>query len=117
MWRCFHGVQALVWGLVMDGQSDWTSRDDNRDSLLGIAGGGALRFALLFGSAAVALALILAPIVDNQTRKFVGSPGVDTMTTGSVQQGSRYTIRRSVLQESPRAICVIGENGVRSGNC
>jgi hypothetical protein len=104
-------------GCVMDRQSDWTSEDDNRESLLGIAGVGALRFALLFGSAAVALALILAPIADGQTRSFVGSPGVDTITTGTVQQGGRYTVRRSVLQDSPNAICVIRENGTRNGNC
>lgn len=101
----------------MDRHSDWSSDDDNQESLLGIAGMGALRFALLFGSAAVALALILAPIVDSQTRSFVGAPGVDAMTTGSVPQGGRYTIRRSVLQNSPNAICVIRENGSRNGNC
>lgn len=101
----------------MDRQSEWASEDEGRGSLLGIAGMGALRFTLLFGSAAVALALILTPIVDSQTRDFVGSPGVDTITTGSVQQGGNYTIRRSVLQESPNAICVIRANGVRSGNC
>ncbi len=101
----------------MDHRSEWASSDASRESLLGIAGGGVLRFALLFGSAAVALALILAPIVDNQTRSFVGSPGVDTMATGSIQQNDRYTIRRSILQDSPNAICVIRENGARSGNC
>lgn len=78
---------------------------------------GALRFTLLFGSAAVALALILAPIAENQTRDLVGSPGVDSITTGSVAQNGRYTVRRSVLQDSPNGICVIRENGSRSGNC
>jgi hypothetical protein len=84
---------------------------------------GILRIALLFGSAAVALALIIAPIADSQTRSYVaqdgGPVGVDTMTTGSIKGGGRdlYTIRRSVLQSSPEAVCVIRADGSRTGDC
>jgi hypothetical protein len=103
----------------MNSEAEWQSIRGDRGAIFGIAGMGVLRITLLFGSAAVALALIIAPIADSQTRQFVqgGPDGVDRMTTGSVPTGGGYTIRRSVLQSSPNAICIIRDNGVRSGNC
>jgi len=85
------------------------------------AGMGILRITLLFGSAAVALALIATPFLDSQTRSQSGRDGfagnVDTMSTGSVGHRDTYTLRRSVLQPLPSSICVIRENGTRSGDC
>ena len=88
------------------------------------SGLGILRITLLFGCAAVALALIIAPIADSQTRSYVaqdgGPVGVDTMTTGSIRSGGyrdRYTIHKSVLQSSPEAVCVIRADGSRIGDC
>jgi hypothetical protein len=103
----------------MNSEADWQSIRGDRGTIFGIAGMGILRITLLFGSAAVALALILAPIADSQTRQFVqgGPAGLDRMTTGSVPNAGRYTIRRSVLQDSPNAICIIRDNGSRSGDC
>jgi hypothetical protein len=87
----------------------------------GAAGMGILRITLLFGSAAVALALIIAPIAESQTRSYAekGRPfGVDDIATGSIQKGgSIYTIRKSVLQPSPESVCVIKANGERVGDC
>jgi hypothetical protein len=95
----------------------------------GHAGMGALRITLLFGSAAVALALILTPIIEKQTDRmsyasYSASPypaGVDMMTTGSVGQrgngSGSYVLRRSVLQPSPNSVCVIRANGMRNGDC
>ena len=87
----------------------------------GHAGMGALRVALLFGSAAVALALILSPIAEKQADRLAQSSyprGVDMMATGTIgQRVNSYTIRRSVLQQSPNAVCIIRENGSRSGAC
>jgi hypothetical protein len=102
----------------MNSEAEWQAIRGDRGTIFGIAGMGVLRITLLFGSAAVALALILAPIADSQTRQFVqgGADGLDRMTTGSVATGN-YTIRRSVLQSSPNAICIIRDNGSRSGNC
>ncbi|MGB6116918.1 MAG: hypothetical protein WBF87_01735 [Mesorhizobium sp.] len=98
--------------------SRWETDEQVSQSVFGIAGMGALRFALLFGSAAVALTLILAPIAENQTRKLaISGGGVDRMSTGSVPTGSSYTLRRSVLQETPSAICIIHDDGRRTGNC
>jgi hypothetical protein len=90
----------------------------------GGAGMGVLRITLLFASAAVALALIVAPIAERQTRSDLaqnGMPaGLDEMSTGSIgSSGYRgeYTIRKSVLQASPQTVCVIRDNGVRIGDC
>ena len=77
----------------MNSDNDW---DDprSRDWRAVDAGMGMLRITLLFGSAA------------------------DMTSTGSVSgYHGGYTIRRSVLQPSPNSICIIRDNGTRSGNC
>ena len=76
------------------------------------------RVALLFGSAAVALALILTPVADRQTRSLVAQSGeLDAMTTGSIGSAGSYTIRKSVLQPSVSSVCIIHDNGRRAGEC
>ncbi|SJM32083.1 hypothetical protein [Mesorhizobium delmotii] len=110
---------------------DWESIRPDRSFSAVHAGIGILRITLLFGSAAVALALIATPLLDSRTRSardhFAG--GLDGMSTGSVGStasigstgsiGRRvtYTLRRSVLQPLPSSICVIRDNGKRSGDC
>lgn len=100
-------------------EDEWDMIRNDRGSLLSGAGTGVLRIALLFGSAAVALAMILVPIADNYTRpQFAGSGyGLDFTTTGSVKSGSNFTIRKSVLQSSPTSVCIIRDTGLRSGDC
>src|SRR4030095_3585220 len=78
------------------------------------AGMGLLRITLLFGSAAIALALIIAPFADRGSQAVVDySTGryIDEIGTGSIRKPapatSTYTVRRSVLQRSPNAVCVI----------
>jgi hypothetical protein len=97
---------------VVKGERGWPS---------GATGMGILRITLLFGSAAVALALIIAPIADSQTRSYADADrpfGVDDIATGSIAKGgSVYTIHKSVLQPSPESICVIRSNGQRIGDC
>jgi hypothetical protein len=79
---------------------------------------GALRITLLFGAAAVALALIATPLLDSRNRSaFARNAGVDLMSTGSIGGTTNYTIRRSVLQSSPDAVCIIRSDGARSGDC
>lgn len=85
-------------------------------SLLGVAGTGVLRIALLFGSAAVALTLIIAPFAENYARSQVAGD-FDMMSTGSTPAKNSYTIRRSVLQPAPESVCIIRPNGSRSGEC
>ena len=82
---------------------------------------GALNLALLFGTAAVALTLILTPILaskqDNRSLALIADD-FDTITTGSVPQkehGKTYSIRRSVLQETPGSVCIV--EGYGNGGC
>jgi hypothetical protein len=100
---------------------DWDSiRSDRLDSAA-YAGMGILRITLLFGSAAIALALVATPFLDNQTRLQSSRDGfagdVDMMSTGSIGSRDTYTLRRSVLQPQPGSVCVIRYDGRRSGDC
>jgi len=98
--------------------NDWESIRPDRGFRAADAGMGILRITLLFGSAAVALALIAAPFLDSRTRSARdGFAGVDTMSTGSIGHRDTYTLRRSVLHPLPSSICVIRSDGTRSGDC
>lgn len=82
-------------------------------------GSGALRLALLAGAVAVAAAVVLTPIVSRQAQRIAASGSVDPVTTGSIAKapGSTYTIRRSVLQDTPESVCIIRQNGASDGDC
>ncbi|RUW95847.1 hypothetical protein EOA30_31235 [Mesorhizobium sp. M8A.F.Ca.ET.059.01.1.1] len=99
---------------------EWDSIRPERGFRAADAGMGVLRVALLFGSAAVALALIATPFLDSQTRSQTardGFPGLDMTATGSISHRSTYTVRRSVLQADPGAVCIIRSDGKSSGDC
>lgn len=101
---------------------DWEQPRPRRGWGASGAGMGVLRLALLFGSAAVALALIITPFVARQAERMPGAAstrGLDTMATGSIGQRNpvSYTIRRSVLQGSADAVCVIHPDGTSIGDC
>lgn len=99
----------------------WDDIRSDRNYGFGSAGMSAVRVALLFGSAAVALALIVTPMAENHVRsQFSASSrteGLDMTTTGSIGYSGSYTIRKSVLQQLPSSVCVIRDNGVKSGDC
>ena len=84
---------------------------------------GAVRVALLFGTAAIAVATILTPILaDRSTSARVAwAPDqYDNITTGSIPQRSKttsYIVRKSILQASPDALCIIRSDGRKSGDC
>jgi hypothetical protein len=103
----------------MNLDSDWNSNRSERGFRVIKAGMGLLRVTLLFGSAAIALALVATPYLADHSRQQAADArygGVDLMSTGSIGATS-YTVRRSVLQSSPSAVCVIRDNGTRSGDC
>ncbi|MET3662568.1 hypothetical protein [Aquamicrobium ahrensii] len=100
--------------------SDWNPERRRRGGAAARAGIGILRITLLFGMIAVALSLFAASWLAGRTpeqwsRKEQG--GLDFMTTGSIARGGTYTVRRSVLQPAPSAVCIIRANGARSGDC
>ena len=82
------------------------------------AGMGLVRIVLLFGSAAIALALILTPVLDRKTQDMATHRvGLDPVTTGSVRDGNVFTVRRSILQPNPHASCIVDPHGSRRGAC
>lgn len=103
-------------------ENDWDVTRGDRGWPSGGTGIGILRITLLFGSAAVALALIIAPIAENQTRSASrdGTPfGLDDIATGGISKSNTkvYTIHKSILQPSADSVCVIHPNGRRIGDC
>jgi len=75
---------------------------------------GALNIALLFGTAAIALSLIITPMLADHgdARRLAHvQEEFDRITTGSITPAApnskHYTIRRSVLQETPGSVCII----------
>ena len=106
-------------------ENDWDVVRNDRGWPSGSAGMGILRITLLFGSAAVALALIIAPIAERQTRSYLdpernARPASTTMTTGSIgSTGYRgqYTIRQKRAAIVAATVCVIRDNGVQIGDC
>lgn len=88
----------------------------------GVFVGSVLRVTLLFGSlAVVAIALAASQFLDGRINHYFAesdvAPGIDRMSTGSIGYNGTYTVRRSVLQSSPSAVCVVRDNGTRSGDC
>lgn len=75
---------------------------------------GALNIALLFGTAVIALSLIITPMLaghSDESRMARVQQDFDMITTGSIKSGDNttkhYTIRRSILQETPGSVCVV----------
>lgn len=102
-------------------ESEWETVRGNGSDLTATAGVGVLRVALLFGSAALAIAMLVTPLLSRigepEPMLWSGSAGIDYTETGSIGYRGSYTIRRSVLQGSAGSICVLRDNGTRSGDC
>lgn len=102
----------------MSFDNNYFSADHNeyKPGPLSKAGGSILRVVLLFGSAAVALALIIVPVLNDQANKVASQSvlpaGVDRTMTGSVKRDT-YVVRKAPV----RPICVIDPDGTHSGDC
>ena len=102
----------------MSTEHDWDLIRNERGWRMNQSGIGPLPLATLFGAGAIALTMLLVPMLDTSGPQMSSYPvGVDPIATGSLKVGSSYVIRRSVLQASPKAVCVISANGSRSGDC
>lgn len=101
----------------MSFDNDYFSADHNEytPGPLSKAGRSILRVVLLFGSAAVALALIIVPVLNDQANKVAAQSvlpdGLDRTTTAS--------IKRDAPQRKPavRPICVIDVDDSHKGDC
>ena len=82
-------------------ENEWDVMRNDRGWPAGDAGMGMLRITLLFGSAAVALALIIAPIADSQTQSQMRPIG-STHDTGASGGGTLHD-PQSVLQSPERS--------------
>lgn len=103
-------------------ESGYPEEEHSTRERLETAGGNILRITLLFGSATIAVALVITHLLDNKISGNVQRPVVaqnmlDYSTTSSVRTPERFTIRKSVLQASPDAVCVIRQDGTRIGDC
>lgn len=104
----------------MSNDEFWSSVYSKADQTVRPGRLSALRVALLFGMAAVALALILPPIVETPSGEWhllANDQGIDFTTTATVPRNRIYTIQRSVLQPSGDSVCIIDSRGRRSGDC
>lgn len=84
---------------------------------------GLINLALLFGTAVIALSLIITPMLSDSgdARRLAHvQEDFDQITTGSIPSAGKgvkhYTIRRSVLQETPGSVCIVQGYG-GDGSC
>lgn len=101
----------------------WKTVPSRRRTKSGSGRTGALNIALLFGTAAIALSLIITPMLasrNDERNKLAGvQDDFDMLTTGSINKSpdkntKHYTIRRSILQDTPGSVCVV--QGYSSGD-
>jgi hypothetical protein len=83
---------------------------------------GLFRATLLFGSIAVALAMIVVPTADQQAKQRVAAERareLDPITTGSNSTTDRqsYVSRRSVLTDPSKGPCLLFPDGTQRGAC
>lgn len=102
----------------------FTDDEDAKTGFRSVAKSGFVRCILLFGSAILALALVIVPVLsekaNKQTAQSLFPAGVDMISTGSVQQDhteKSYIERKSLLQSSPQSVCVIANDGTQQGDC
>ncbi|MCO5073236.1 MAG: hypothetical protein M9944_18735 [Rhizobiaceae bacterium] len=80
-----------------------------------------VRVALLFGTFAIALALFATSYLADRPHYLFAQQveplELDMMSTGSIVKPKSYTIRKSVLQKSPGADCIIQADGSHAGDC
>lgn len=80
----------------------------------------AVRLALLFGMATIALALVVPPMINISSGNSLLTPGkygIDYTTTATASRKKEYTMQRSILLPSMSSVCIIQKDGRRSGDC
>ncbi len=104
----------------MDKNDFWTTVRNKGDAD-DIATVGAVKTALIFGAAVIAFAIVVTPMLSSRTDRMSRDGGArfDGMTTGAIPSRPErgYTIRRSITQPMPDALCIIDDNGSHRGAC
>lgn len=104
---------------------DFYKEDDSGSSgFMPVAKSGLLRFMLLFGSAIIALGLVIVPVLNEKARKQTAQSlfpvGVDRMATGAVahknpvKTGQTHSV---APQPMPSSVCPAGRNGTGMPDC
>jgi hypothetical protein len=104
----------------MRNEEFWLSVHTDEDPNGRLRATGALRMAVAFGIVAIAASVILPPYLTGGTVRYAGSDaGIDTMSTGSItpRAAREYTLRQSVLQQQPGAVCIVDISGRGRGDC
>lgn len=84
-----------------------------------------VRYALIFSVVVLGGAFLITPQLTNPESSVnkialnASGYGVDTMTTGSINNGtkSEFILRRSVLGRNATDVCIIRNDGTVAGNC
>ena len=77
-----------------------------------------LRASVIFGSLAVVVIMAIGGTGGDRAMRSASSDlGVDDMMTGSIGNGERYVVSRSVLQAPGSSPCLYFPDGTRRGNC
>ena len=68
------------------------------------------QMAFLVAGVSLAVAVLAAPVLQGAVAGYAQNRalGIDRVMTGSVSDGKRVTVRRSVLSENPTVICASG---------
>lgn len=92
----------------------WKTVDNSRGYSAKNRRTGVLNVTLLFGTAAIALSLILTPMLANKTQtttRLAPVPdNIDNILTGSIKRteaGKTYTIRKSILNGDTDSSCLV----------
>ena len=104
----------------MNNDEFWTSVYSGKDDSTRPTRLSVVRLALLFGLVAGAMAVIVPPLLhpyDRNRSVPAGTGAIDYLTTSSIDRKQPYSVRRSVLTDSPDAVCIIDIYGNRSGDC
>ncbi len=99
-------------------EKDWDSIRPDRGFRAADAGMGILRITLLVRLGRGGAGPDRDTVLDSRSQSARDSfGGLDAMSTGSIGHRDTYTLRRSVLQPMPSSVCIIRNDGTRSGDC
>jgi hypothetical protein len=116
-------IQARNWmneERQMARMSEWyQEQSDEIETATAPLNTGLLSFTLTVAAAVVVLSLLITPFVSSNVNSYVSSAtglNTDRIVTGSIRNNpgvERYTVRRSILQKSPDAVCIIRNGSTR----
>jgi hypothetical protein len=103
---------------VKNNADEWDMDRNSDDDLYIPVKTGMVRMSLLFGSIAIAFALLLVPFITRETAQFSRSgSNLDYISTGSVSPDNLYIEHKSVLQKDGSSVCVLKNDGTKTGDC